>query len=35
VLNIQGRGYPDDNHIVFLAHDHNVTFEIPLSGGGS
>jgi ureidoglycolate hydrolase len=31
VLNVQGRGYPDDNRIVFLAHDHHVTFEIPLS----
>ncbi len=29
MLNIQGRGYPDDNGIVQLTRDHGVVFEVP------
>ena len=28
MLNIQGRGYPNDNGIVWLARDHDVVFEV-------
>ncbi len=28
MFNIQGRGYPNDNGIVWLARDHGVVFEV-------
>jgi ureidoglycolate hydrolase len=28
IFNIQGRGYPNDNGIVWLARDHNVVYEV-------
>jgi ureidoglycolate hydrolase len=28
ILNVQGRGYPDDNGIAWLARDHDTTYEI-------
>jgi hypothetical protein len=29
VFNVQGRGYPNDNTIAWLARDHDVVFEVP------
>jgi ureidoglycolate hydrolase len=29
MLNIQGRGYPNDNGIVWLTRDHDVVYEVP------
>jgi ureidoglycolate hydrolase len=29
MLNIQGRGYPNDNGIVWLTRDHGLVFEVP------
>jgi ureidoglycolate hydrolase len=29
IFNIQGRGYPNDNGIVWLARDHDVVYEVP------
>ena len=28
IFNIQGRGYPNDNGIVWLARDHDVVYEV-------
>ena len=32
IFNIQGRGYPDDNGIVWLTRDHDIVYEVTAQG---